>query len=489
MASVPISKVTPDFQLLFNELQRKLEQKRTWVDMMPTSVGTTILDTFAGSHVSNQFYLDMAFREAFLPTAVRDSSIFAGTRMLGVQISRKTCASCVAEVSNYSTRTKYIPPYSMFDLSGRTFFNRQQYVIPPGSTISNVSLYSGNVAEKRFDLKAYPDVALREFYLDEPRFIVSSEDVLVYTQNNDTGTTQIWEPTDKAVFEHHGEEAIYFESTARDGDTSFFFGDGENGKILDRDSTLIIRYVTTDGSADNSGLPGIALRVRSDSELKGETITTIAGGSDQKSALYYKMFAPNMFRTKRRAISGADIRATVMRYPGVADCSPLGQRDIAPNDLRWMNMMRMCVLPEESDTFGGANPNPQSSSWNQFSRWLIPHLHDAYDVQTWNPVKVFVKVRIKIAIVPSAKDGEIRIVAMENILKLFQKKPGILGRRLSQSDITDAIRKIEGVDYVVLASPEEDILMPDRTHYAVLDGQPIIDVVYSERSLGVRSSY
>lgn len=489
MASVPISKVTPDFQVLYNELQRKLEQKQTWVDMLPTSVGTTILDLFAGSHVSSQFYLDMAFREAFLPTAVRDSSIFAGTRMLGVQISRKTCASCVAEVTNYSNRTKFLPPYSAVDMSGRQFFTRQQYVVPPGSAISNVALYSGEVKEKRFNLSMYNDLALKEFFLEEPGFVVSAEDVMIYTENADTGTTQLWEPTDKAIFEHHGEEAVYFTSTARDGDASFFFGDGANGKLLDRNSTLVIRYTVTNGSADNDGLPGIVLRVLSDSELKGETLTSISGGSNEKSALYYKMFAPNMFRTKRRAISGVDIRATVMRYPGIADCSPLGQRDIAPNDLRWMNTLRMCVLPEETDTLGGANPNPQSGTWSQFTRWLIPHLHDAYDVQRWNPIKVYVKVRIKVAILPSAMDGEIRIVAMENILKLFQKKPGILGRRLSMSDITDAVRKIEGVDYVVLSSPEEDILMPDRTHYAVLDGQPIIDVVYSERALGVRGDY
>tara|TARA_B100000700_G_scaffold101966_1_gene114991 strand:+ start:36688 stop:38157 length:1470 start_codon:yes stop_codon:yes gene_type:complete len=489
MASTPISKVTPDFQLLFDALQRKLEKKRTWVDILPTSVGTTVMDMFAGAGVSNQFYLDMAFREAFLPTAVRDSSIFAGTRMMGVQISRKTCASCTVEVSNYSTRTRFLPPYSMFDLSGRTFFTREQYVVPPGQTVSNIQVYSGTVKEKSFDLTGIGDLALREFYLEEPGFVVSAEDVLVYTTDKDTGNVQVWDPTDRAIFEHGGADPVYFESTSRDGDTSFFFGDGQYGQLLDVGSVMTIRYVVTDGSGGNTGLPGIQVRVLNDSELKGESITSIAGGADEKSALYYKMFAPNMFRTKRRAISSADIRATIMSYPGVADCAALGQRDIAPSDARWMNTVRICVLPEERDKMGGANPNPKSSQWAQFREWLMPFLHDAYDVQTWNPTKVFVKVRVKVAILPSAKDGEIRIVAMENVLKLFQKKPGILGRRLSQSDITEAIRKIEGVDYVEIESPAEDILMPDRTHYAVLDGQPVIDVVYSERALGVRGAY
>ena len=489
MASVPVSKVTPDFQVLFDALRRKLKQKNTWEDILPTSVGTTVLDLFAGSHVTNQLYVDIALREAFLPTAVRDSSIFAGTRMLGVEIARKTCASTVLEINNYATRTKFIPPYTQFDLNGSPFFNREQYVVPPGQTISNVDVFSGTVKEKKFDLSRYEDLALREFYLQEPGFVVSSADILVYTQDKDTGNITIWDKTDKAIFEHHGEEAVFFESTSRDGDASFFFGDGDNGKILDQNSTMFIRYSITNGSNDNNGLPGIKARVNTDSELKGENITSISGGANEKSALYYKLFASNMHRTKRRAISVADIRSTIMGYPGVADCAVLGQRDIAPDDLRWMNLVRICILPEVADNLGGANPNPQSSAWRAFSDWIHPRLHSGYDIQTWNPQKVYVKVRVKIAIMPSAKESEIRVVAMENILKLFQKKPGILGRRLSESDISNSIRKIEGVDYVIIVSPVEDIIMQDKTNYAVLDGSPILDVVYSERTLGIRGDF
>lgn len=491
MASTPISSVTPDFQNLHDALRRKLAQKKTWSDMLPTSVGTTVLDLFAGSHVSNQLYLDLALREAFLPMAVRDSSIFAGTRWLGIQISRKTCASCTAEISNYATITKFIPPYSKFEVSGRMFFNREQYVVPPGSTISNVDLFSGSVKEKSFDLATYSDLALREFYLEEPGFVVSSDDLLVYTENKDTGNIVIWDVTDKAIFEHTSDEAVYFDSTSRDGDVSLFFGDGQYGRMLEDNAVLRVRYVATDGSGGNNGLPGIKVKAIGDSDLKGETITSIAGGANEKSALYYKMFAPNMFRTKRRAISSTDIRSTIMRYPGVADCAPMGQRDIAPDDLRWMNSIRLCILPEESDTFGGANPNPQSSTWRQFVDWISPMLHDAYQngIQTWNPTKMYVNVRMRIAIVPAAKKSEIELVALENILKIFQKKPGTLGRRLSVTDLTDAVKKIEGVDYVEMVSPVEDIIMPDATHYAVLDGQPIFDIVYSERTLGVKGDY
>ena len=489
MASVPISKVTPDFQQLYDALRQKLAQNKTWVDLLPTSVGTTILDLFAGATVSNQLYLDIAFREAFLPTAVRDSSIFAGTRMLGINISRKKSAGCVVEVTNSSNQTIFITPYSEFTIGSLPFFNREQYVIPPNSTISTVNIYQGKVVEKEFPLHSYPSLALREFFLGESDFIVTSDDLLVYTKNDNTGVITIWERTDKAIFEHTGIDAVYFESTTRNGDVSMLFGDGDFGRILTKEETLHVRYIQSIGADGNLGLPGKQVKATSFPDIEGVTVTHIGGGADEKSALYYKLFAPNMFRTKRRVISGSDFRATIMSYPGIADVSIMGQRDVAPDDLRWMNMLRICVLPEEEDTFGGANPNPTSAQWTQFVDWISEKMHNAYSIQKWNPEKVYIQVRAKIALFPTVSENDIKLLATEKVLELFKKKPGMLGRRLSQSDIVDALRGIEGVDYVELKSPVEDILMADVCSYAVLDGEPVFDIIYSERTLGPTGAY
>jgi hypothetical protein len=489
MSSVPISSVTPDFQQLYDALSQKLAQNGTWVDLLPTSVGTTLLDLFAGATVSNQLYLDLAFREAFLPTAVRDSSIFAGSRMLGVSISRKKSASCTAELTNNSARTQFVVPYSQFAIGSLFFYNREQYTIPPYTTISNANLYQGIVREKEFVLSTMSSLALKEAVLSEPGFVVTSEDLLVYTKDVGTRTVIIWDRTDQAIFEHTGGDAVYFESTTRDGDVSLLFGDGEYGRLLARNENLYIRYIVSQGADGNLGLPGKGITLPQFQDIKGVTKTNIGGGANEKSALYYKLFAPNMFRTKRRIISGVDYRAQIMAYPGVADVSIMGQRDIAPDDLRWMNMVRVCLLPEESDTFGGANPNPTSADWDYFLAWLKDKRHNAYAIQKWNPERVFVTVRAKIALFPTVAENDIRLLATDKILSLFQKKPGILGRRLSQSDVVNSLRRIEGVDYVEIISPVEDILMPDICHYPALNGTPVFDMVYSERTIGTIGAY
>lgn len=476
-----LSKVTPDFEDLFKKLQSRLESSPTWTDLLPTSVGTTFLDLFAASSVTNQYYLDIAFREAFLSMAFRDSSIYAGTRFLGVRIARKVSAGCTARVENASTQVVYIPPYSQFLIGGKPFYTKAQYVIPAESYITNMDLYSGEVKTLSFDLSIYSDLRLKEFLLNLPDFSVT--DLLVYTQNPSSTNTRIWESTDKPLFEHTPDDSVFYENTTRDGDVSLTFGDGIFGRLLSNEDTLYIRCVVTNGSADNNGLPGLQVQLLDNSDITGLTITAIAGGADQKSSSYYKLFAPQMRRTDRRAISLSDIRAALMLYPGIADAVVQGQKDIAPNDLRWMDVIRICVLPEEIDTLGGANPNPKSAAWSQLSSWLSERIA-GFDIQTWNPKKLFVKLHLKIGIYPSADPSIVKVQALEKVLGLFVKKPGILGRMLVHDDISEAVSSVQGIDYIRVLSPVDQIV-PGVLEYVVLDGIPTIDVVYSERTLSL----
>lgn len=489
MATLPISHVKPDYQHLYDALRIKLQEKGTWIDLLPTSVGTTVLDMFAGTSAVNQFYTEMSLREAFLPTAVRDSSIFSGTRWLGIKISRKTPAAATLSITNNYTETKFIPPYSVFQVGSRKFFNRDQLVIVPDETIENVNVYEGTVVIKEFDLDNYASLALKEFFLEEPGFTVSTEDIFVYTENKTSLIVDEWSPTENAIFEHTASDRVYYESTTSTGDVSIFFGDGTYGASLQFGNVLKIRYAITKGADENVGAPGVAAFVEQYPDIAGTTTSSILGGSNQKSSLYYKLFAPNMFRTKKKVISPKDYRASLMDYPGVADVVVLGQKDIAPNDNSWMNVIRLCLLPENTDTFGGANPNPRTAQWQAVLDWLYPRMHRALVIQTWNPTKIYVRVRIKVAIRPSFDVSEIRILIIENVLKLFQKKPGILGRRLSLSDLSEAAKKVNGVDYVEVLSPIEEIKPENKLSYVVLDGAPTIDVVYSERTLDNQGAF
>ena len=482
-----ISKVVVDEQDFYNELARRLAEKGTWKDLLPTNVGSTILSITSGASTVNQHYINVSLREAFLSTAVRDSSIFQGTRSLGIKISRKTCAGVQVWLQNNLNTVKFIPAFTEFMVDSEKYFNREQIVLAPDAMIEDIPLYQGEIRVAEYDIDALAPAELQTFKLGTPGFVVSETDLLVWVEDKVTGEAIVWNQTDQALFELGPTDRNYYELTDGDGDVAFLFGTGEFGSRIPANSLLKVRYAVTKGSTA-IGISGQRVRMVAQPEVNGFTESNVSGGADQKSALYYKLFAPAMFRSNRKAISPTEVRAKIMKYPGVADCQVFTQRDIAPNDPRWQNVMRVCILPENTDTWGGANPNPNTPAWTAFTEWLLNEIQALAQIQTWNSTKLFVDLDVLLAVGPDVDTEEMRIVVMERILKLFQRKPGILGRRLSRSDIEGAC-KVPGVDYVEVRSPKEEVLPSDKTQYVVLNGTPLINIVYSERKTGLTGAY
>lgn len=477
--SKDFTRTVVDFEDAVKEIHRELTERGSWIDTLPTNVGETIISMIGGSVAASQHLGIMSMRNAFLSTAVRDSSIYAIVRQQGTHISRRISASTTVRLKNSYQEALFIPMYSSFDIGGVKYYNSTQLVFTAGQEM-DIELTQGEVKTQLYDLDTVaPDFL--EFFLNQPDFVVT-DDLFVFTTDKVSGTTRVWDKADGGLFKFDGDDYVYFGSTTAKGDVSFIFGDGEYGAKLPRNSVLTVRYVVSQGESANGMLAGVRSRSIQYPQLSGQTIAPTTGGANVKSSAYYKRFGPLMFRARDKAISADEIRAKIADYPGVADCCVLGQRDIAPQDRTWMNTMRICILPEQLDSWGGANPNPKSASWTNFCKWLQPQIHAMIEIDTCNPVKVMVAVRVLVAVLSTADPDAIKLKCNEAILKLFQKRPGILKRRLSKSDIRDAC-KIDGVDYVEVESfnGEESIVLTDPTSYVALQGTPVINVVYTER--------
>ncbi|AFH14763.1 putative base plate wedget subunit protein [Pseudomonas phage Lu11] len=461
--------------------REKLKETGTWDDMLPTNVGAFITRIFGGMSVSHQHSILMGARNAYFKTANRDSSVYALTRGQGVFIERRNGASATVRMRNGANSAVFVAPYRQHFVDKVPFYNPQQYYVIAGET-QDVILTQGLVKTKTFDLDTITNLQLHEFLLDEPGFNVSN-DLYVYTTDKNTGNTQLWEATDRGMFEHTADDRVYYHMTTANGDASLVFGTGEYGARLPARATMTVRYVVNEGTRHNSMLPGVRSVYSENPLIQGETLETTAGGADPKEASFYRQYSPVLYRSRDKWISQEEIKAGVRSYPGVADCAVLGQRDIAPDDKTWMNTIRICVLPVNTDTWGGGDINPKSASWQQFLKWLMPHLHGSIEVQTWNPTKVFIKVHVAVALFEwAANDSDkIKQTINENILKLFRKRPDILNRRVSRSDIEKACR-VNGVDYIEVLSPlERSIVLNDPTSYCVLAETPLIDITLSER--------
>lgn len=477
--SKDFTRTVVDFEDAVREIHRELTERGSWIDTLPTNVGETIISMIGGSVAASQHLGIMSMRNAFLSTAVRDSSIYAIVRQQGTRISRRVSAGTTVRLRNTYPDSVFVPMYSSFDVGGKKYYNPTQLVFTSGQE-QDIELIQGEVKTQLYDLDSI-NAEFLEFFLNQPGFGVT-DDVFVFTTDKVSGTTRVWERADGGLFKYDGDDYVYFESTTAKGDVSFIFGDGEYGAKLPRNSVMTARYVLSEGESANGVLAGVRARAINYPQLNGQSIVATTGGGNEKSSAYYKTFGPLMFRAREKAISATEIRAIVIDYPGVADCAVLGQRDIAPQDRTWMNTMRVCILPEQMDTWGGANPNPKSASWSNFVKWLQPKIHALIEIETCNSVKILIEVRVLVAVFDTADPESVKLKCQEAILKLFQKRAGILKRRLSKSDIRDAC-KVEGVDYVEVESfnGEESIVPTDPTSYVALVGMPTVNVVYTER--------
>lgn len=477
--SLTLSQTKPDFESLVLQLQLFLNSRATWSDLLTSSTGETLIEMMAAVGAFNQFAIESAAREGFLEQAVRASSIYAIVRMLGVRISRKLPAQVDVTLTRTGVLTYplLIPKYTQFTVDGRMFFNRYPVTFRAGSPTSDaLILYEGQVKVQTISADSS---AFREIYLNEPGFNVSNIDILVELYNPSTNVKETWTQIDEGIWTAESIDKVYYDSTDGYGDVVLQFGDGHSGVLPALGNNIIITYVTTFGSSGNVGGAGLDVVLATNATISGKTASQIVGGADEKTPEYYRATAPHIFKARKRAVTPVDYKAIASSYPGVASASIQAQKDIAPHDLRWMNLIRVVLLPEESDAF-------TDEQWADFEKWFKKTTHAAIDIQRYNPLKITRDIDLTLFLKPAGRGEEIVPVVEANIRELFKKDKNTLGRRIARSDIDDAALE-DLVDYVQIATPTEDMVVlnsegkPDILKYFAL-GTLTIRVQYSERN-------
>lgn len=565
MTTVSLSTVKPDPESILLQLQLALQSKATWVDLQTSGVGETLMELMAAVSGFNQFGIESAAREGFLSTAVRDSSIYAITRMLGVRIHRKYPAGVNCNLLRPDTTLSYvIPKLTPFSVDGNDFFNRNPIMYAQGADTASERVYYGTILSivstrsLKFDTDLFSVSALsdgdefrvlvnagsgagqlksvtyvadtatfdlvateadwsalgasshvsvltpyirlyqgtiqtesflsdgtsfKELYLSEANFNISDTDVQVYVVSA-SGATVEWSAISDGMWIAGSTDSVYYDSTSGAGETILAFGDGEHGVVPVLASTINVKYAITKGSSANSGLTGLAVTCPSDSTLKGTTIGVISGGADEKPASYYQYMAPMIFKAKNRAVTKDDYVAIALDYPGIISASVMAQKDIAPDDLRWMNVVQMCLLPLDTGVDALT-----AAEWNDFLAYFENKKHEAIHIKTKDPVRQLATVDITLALKGSATPSSVLPLAEAALNNLFARQADTLGRRIALNDVNRAAA-VTGVDYVdvnicKLATDTDlatDLIPVDRTHFIALVSLTI-NTRYSERAV------
>ena len=462
-------------------VQERAAQSTNWTDSEAAALMTLIAEIIADIGVSNNAAIIIAAREAFINIARRTSSIYAGARFLGVKLGGKSPAVVTALLTNANDTAISYARHTAVRVNGKSGFLRHGIVLSAGASVE-ADIELGYIVEDRFQITEQRDMQL--FTLSRTGFGVSS--VELYTVDP-MGNQYPYEVIDAPLITADvGSYAVALTYDDK-GAPVIRFGGAYFGRAPDKGHTLVVKSFVTGGSSDNNDSQGLAVELVADRMVAGKTITSILGGDDEMPPEYYRSFGPILALSGGRLSRPDEWKAAVLAHPGVADCTILSQRDIAPNDPTWQNVLRLCVLPKAGSSFGGVNPNPTSAAWQRLLETLAKY-KPFHVIQTWNPTRILINVVVEVA-VHEWYTGDLRDVQTgteARLAAMFKPRIGLLGRMLALDDISEAARysgsnKLNYVDYVRVLSPTQDIYTNSNLEYIGVRSLRV-SVVYSQRS-------
>jgi hypothetical protein len=454
VTTVTLSRVHPDYAQVKAQLQLALQNKDTWQDLLDTATGDAIISFIAGVGDYDQFSIEQGFKEGFFDTARKDSSIYAGSRHLGVRLSRKLPASLTVTLTRPTpwTATYAIPALEAFNIQGAQLFNRDPIVFGVGVGSVPVQLHEGYVISSA---RLSDGSDFQMFLSPETSFNVSDEDVIV-----SVGSLTV-EVLKQGLWHAKNLEGVQ-DTTWPDGRLLLTFGNDIYGTKPATNDTVTIQYAITQGvNGNNAALAGKTITYSADPDVQGPATTGLANGSDEKPTIFYKKFSPLLFAADGGATKEEEWRAVAVQYPGVYDAEVIGQHKLSPSDLRYMNLTRVSLL---TDT-------PMSAlQWDEFSEWYKQRIMFPVRFYREDPVPAIVNIEADIYCTNQADLTEVQLLAIDAVQELFVPRPGILGANLYISDIITAIKNSHStIDYVNLRLPTTNIY----THF---DPAPQMDI-------------
>ncbi len=448
-----------------------------------SSVGDALVRALLAIGVLSLETFGRVIQEMYFDTAVIPTSDFRNARDHAVHLYRKVPSRVEVNLSrNVAGSSLSIPIYQQLTINGVNWYNRDVIVLGPGNVTVPAVLYRGTVAVEDY----VADGTLSPlFYIGPSDWSVSDDDILV------VHGTDIVKPTTKGLFQYGPTDKVFYHQTLPDGRVEAQFGDGVYGFLPLAGTTLRFLYAITDGSTGNGMPEGQPVVYPGSSDVTGITTSVSDSGNDELGSAFYKRHAPFIYAAKEKAVRKSDYESLALTYPGVVSCRIRKQSEIAPGDLRWMNILEATVLWAD-----GLPATP--GKWRAFQNWM----ENEIGIATVHVIKrdaVPVSVPIKyIAYLNSIADlgatQQLLVAGTQNLLALDDTS---LGKGLVLSDLyrqivettayttadtiinAQQLDAIPLVDYGTIAAPMRDVILQPWEY--VIPGALDITTAYSTR--------
>lgn len=452
---IALDEVKPEFEDIVAQFQIYLGNQDVWNAIITAAAGQFLIDVAAAGTTYNQQSIKRALLEAFLETSIIPSSAFAIMRMLGVHVFRKVpaVASCTLQndIANQFTR---IPAYSALNVGGVACYNRTAIIFNSiTQTAVETDLYVGSIVREDFVAFGGP---FQRYVLNSNNFTIADEDIFAYI-NNDT-TRPILRRIDGIWFFGENEYSFY-ENTLPDGRVEVIFGNGQFGLQPQSGQVITFVYAITNGSNGNQALVRQNITATGFPNIRGVNDTVFEGGSNEKSADFYKVLGSNLYSSKQGAVTRDQHRAIVVSYGGVVDARLLGQAETRPDDPRYINLVEYALLTNSPWT---------DLQFQRFENWLRGNDFLGQRGKTmWSlnfrrvdPTPVEIPIDVEIYCRPNSDLLAIKAQVEDALKRLLTPAVGSLGYSVYQSDIHERCNEPgDDVQFVKVLEPLTDTLL------------------------------
>ena len=310
---------------------------------------SVLIDTLAYNTYITAFNSNMIVNESFLDSATLRENVVSLARNIGYVPKSRTAAQASI---NFSVATTSSSPTLTLQ-AGLVCVgaqNNSSYVfsIPEsitttinsgvatfGTQTDPIVVYQGTYLTKTFTV----DGSLDQTFILNNSFIDTST-IRVYVKGSaDTGLGREYRRVDN-ILNIDSTSETYLIQEIQDEKYELLFGDGIFGKKLENDAIITVSYIVTDGIDGNgpaifawggSVTNSVNQKISPSSTPLITTVSSASNGGSIESTDSVKYFAPRLYSSQYRAVTGRDYESIIQQvYPNAESVSVVGGEELDP---------------------------------------------------------------------------------------------------------------------------------------------------------------
>ena len=310
---------------------------------------SVLIDTLAYNTYITAFNSNMVVNESFLDSATLRENVVSLARNIGYVPRSRTASKagitfevpvttssplltleaglvCIGAADNTTYRFSVSEPITTTVTGGVAKF---------GSSANPINVYQGSLLSRSWTVDTSQD---QRFLIDNPH--VDTSTLVVYVRGaGDVGLGREYFKVDNILNLNKNSE-IYLIQEVQDEKYELLFGDGFFGKKIPHNAVITCKYIVTDGETGNgatffafqgSFTDANNIRIIPTADFTVTTVNSSANGAETEDLSSIKYFAPRLYSSQHRAVTGRDYEAIIQKiFPSTESVAVIGGEELVP---------------------------------------------------------------------------------------------------------------------------------------------------------------